>query len=198
MTLLSLVDKLIGYIVQNKEVEEMSDKISQEYREQIQHLNTYHPYHGGMNTNFKESPFSGKILDLKQNKLLATTYFFNLLVDKDFDKTEAIVIVPSHDPSKISSLIPLATLLANRNGWVNATRCIKRTKKITKLADGGERSKAIHLSSLIVQDKDLIKDKNILVFDDVTTSGNSLYAVMELLLQAGAKSVWAYALGKTQ
>ncbi len=173
----------------------MGKKISKEYREKIQHLGEYHPYYGGNNPNWNK--FSGRILDLKQNKPIATSYFLNMLKDIDFDKTEAIVIVPPHDPAHTSSLIPLATFLAAEKGWTNAISCVRRTKKVDKLTNGGDRSKTIHLDSIKIKNKDLIKDKNVLVLDDVTTSGNSLNAVMELLLQAGARSVWAYALGET-
>lgn len=173
----------------------MSKKISKKYRGKIQHLGIYHPYHGGHNQNF--DAFSGKILDLKQNKQSGLTYFFNMLKRINFDKTEAIVIVPPHNPTHSSSLIPLANFLADKHGWTKATSCVKRTKRITKLTAGGSRSKAVHLSSIKIKNKKIIKGKNVLVLDDVTTSGNSLKAVMKLLRKAGARSVWAYALAKT-
>lgn len=47
----------------------------------------------------------------------------------------------------------------------------------------------------IIEDVD-ISGEIILLMDDVTTTGNSLYACKEILLQHGAKSVKMFALGK--
>lgn len=56
----------------------------------------------------------------------------------------------------------------------------------------------IEMKSLLINDKINIKNKNIIVFDDITTTGCSMIAAKELLLEAGAKNVVCVALGKTK
>lgn len=64
------------------------------------------------------------------------------------------------------------------------------------MAHGGDRSKYLHLQSIeVVDDIDMSQDI-ILLMDDVTTTGNSLYACKEILLNHGAKNVEMFALGK--
>ncbi|MEA2018855.1 MAG: hypothetical protein U9N59_10445 [Campylobacterota bacterium] len=170
--------------------------LKSEYQDTIYHYGEYHPYHGGSNPSFNR--FSGRILDLKENRNGAVDYFFQLLKDVDFDETEAIVIVPSHAPSKSSNAIKeLASKLAKEHNWIDATDCVVRTHKIKKLANGGKRDKQVHLDSIKIKNKSLIERKNVLVFDDVTTSGNSLYAVMEILKKSNARSTWSYAVAST-
>ena len=170
--------------------------ISSDLQDMIIFYGKYHPYHGGNNPEFDQ--FSGKILDLKSDRNNAVTYFFNLIKDVNFDNTQVIVIVPSHTPSnKMSSVRKLAIMLAKYKNWVDATDSIVRTHEIAKLAYGGNRSIDTQLSSLRVKNIQLLKNRNVLVFDDVTTSGNSLYATMQLLHNINVKSVWSYAVAHT-
>ena len=73
---------------------------------------------------------------------------------------------------------------------------LKMTKSIDKLALGCNRDKDIHMKTIsAVQDIDISGDI-VLLMDDVTTTGNSLYACKEILLEQGAKTVKMFALGK--
>jgi hypothetical protein len=156
----------------------------------------YHPYRGGQNPLFDS--FSANILDFKNNKESAVEYFFKLLIKIDFANTEVIVIIPSHDPiKKMSPVKILAQKLAKHFGWIDGTECLVRKYKIDKLAYGGNRDINTHLQSLKVVSQSLIARKNILVLDDVTTSGHSLQAGKKLILDSKAKSVKLYALAKT-
>lgn len=64
------------------------------------------------------------------------------------------------------------------------TRCW--TKEIEKLATGGNRNINIHFGSIEVNPNVSISGEVILVVDDVTTSGNSLYACRDILLKHDA------------
>src|SRR5207248_321232 len=98
--------------------------------------------------------------------------------------------VPGHDPAKIGKgLKTLSAELAKNGDRIDGSDCLVRFKKIDKLAHGGDRSKDVHLNSVRVENSDLIKDRHVLLLDDVTKTGNSLTACSELLMAAGARSV---------
>jgi hypothetical protein len=171
-------------------------KIDPSLEDKISYFGLYHPYNQGNNPEFDR--FSGRVLDLKSNKDGAVDYFFEQLKNVDFNGTEAIVIVPSHTPqNKMSTVKKLAQKLAKYKGWIDASDCAVRTHEIAKLASGGDRSLNTHLGSLKIMHQHLITGKNVLVLDDVTTSGNSLFATMKLLKDNNVNSTWSYAIAKT-
>lgn len=89
----------------------------------------------------------------------------------------------------------LGEMLAE-NGRVNKVYFLNRNKSIAKLATGGARNKEVHLHSIeTVRDMDITGDI-VLLMDDVTTTGNSLYACKAILLERGAQEVEMFALGK--
>ena len=150
---------------------------------------------GGDGSNYPA--YSGRILDLKDDKVGAVDYFADI-VGPELSDSIVIVTIPSHDPaSPPGGLQKLAARLAQNGNRVDGSGCLIRTQKINKLARGGDRSKAVHVKSLKVQNASLIAGKSVLLLDDVVTSGNSLEAAKDLLLDAGAQSIRRAALAKT-
>jgi predicted amidophosphoribosyltransferase len=140
---------------------------------------------------------SGRILDLKDGKANAVTHFVEM-IEPELPDNIAIATVPSHDPDKVGGgLESLAAKLAERGSRIDASRCLVRTKKINKLAHGGDRSKDVHFESIAVVTPDLISGRDVLLIDDVTKTGNSLSACKDLLIRAGARSVLCATIGKT-
>jgi predicted amidophosphoribosyltransferase len=72
-----------------------------------------------------------------------------------------------------------------------------RKKTIDKLAYGGSRDISVQLDSLGVNENMTIEGDVVLLVDDVTTSGASLEACKEILLNYGAKRVAMLALGQS-
>lgn len=139
--------------------------------------------------------FSGKILDLKEGKESAIRYFYQLLND-EICKGVTICVIPPSDAEKTSSGIGrLGEMLAS-NGRVDRVSFLKRKNSIDKLATGGSREKNVHMQSIEVNPDMNISGNVILLMDDVTTTGNSLYAGREILLNNGADKVEMFALGK--
>ena len=56
----------------------------------------------------------------------------------------------------------------------------------------------IEMESLKINDKINVKNKNVVIFDDITTTGCSMVAAKTLLKEAGAKNVVCVALGRTK
>jgi hypothetical protein len=159
-------------------------------------LGDYHPYRrfGGRNPSF--DVHSGRILDVKDNIERGIAYFQHSL-DEVLIAGIPIAIVPSHDPEKTTGGLRVLAQRVAAAGRVDATGCLVRTTKIEKLAHGGDRSVQVHLSSIVVQNPELIQGKDVLVLDDVSTSGNSLIACETLLMAAGAARVQRLSLGQT-
>lgn len=156
---------------------------------------SWHKMEGGDGSNYPE--FSGRILDLKEGKAHAVEYFRER-VEPDLGNGFAIAVVPSHDPASPGlGLRALAAALAQNGGRIDASGCLVRTVKIDKLAHGGDRSIEVHLHSITAVNPALVKDRDVMLLDDVTRTGNSLFACRKLLLDAGARSVQCVALGRT-
>ena len=170
-------------------------------------LGNYYPV---TDPQFKQDDFSKRLLAIKyrhdgdpdprpwkqRNKTHALRWLFQQ-IDPLLSPDIAIAVVPSHDPAAgISGVHQLAHALA-RQSRIDATECLARFKQIPKLATGGSRSVARHVGSIRVEHAEIIQGREVLLLDDVTTSGNSLVACRLLLLEAGAARVKYMALGRT-
>jgi predicted amidophosphoribosyltransferase len=169
--------------------------------ELIHSLGEYHPWSthklmGGNGDNWPEH--SSMILGLKKGHKQALDYFYAHLEPR-VRKAEAIAVVPGHEAGKpgTSGVRLLARRLAEACGCVDATGCLVRHTTIAKKATGGDRSKCVDLNSIEVRQPDLIMGRKVLLLDDVKTSGNSLLACRELLLDAGAAKVVMAAMART-
>lgn len=101
----------------------------------------------------------------------------------------------SNADNKESGIGKLGEMLA-QNGRINKVYFLKREKSIDKLATGGVRNQDVHMQSIgTLEDMEITGDI-VLLMDDVTTTGNSLYACKEILLEHGANEVEMFALGK--
>ena len=82
------------------------------------------------------------------------------------------------------------------NGRDNKVYFLRRSHSSNKRATGGSRNLSVHMQSIdTVEDIDISGDI-VLLMDDVTTTGNSLYVCKEILLNRGAANVEMFALGK--
>ena len=139
--------------------------------------------------------FSSKILDLKEGKLSAINYFYNLINEEICSDVTICVVPSSNSHKKITGISMLGERLA-QNNRINKVYFLNRNQTIDKLATGGSRSKGIHMQSISTMNDVDISHDVILLMDDVTTTGNSLYACKEILTNRGAKEVEMFALGK--
>lgn len=81
---------------------------------------------------------------------------------------------------------------------IDGSACLRRFKAIeSQHLSPKERNIQTHLDSSIVEDKDKINGKNVLLLDDIVITGTSIQACIQLLKVAGAKDIVAFAVGKT-
>jgi predicted amidophosphoribosyltransferase len=158
----------------------------------------YHPYRicGMRNPSFDQE--SGKILDFKEGHEHAIDWAF-ALISPCLGRNFAITIVPSHHAENIDSPVKrLAKKLCEAEVTrIDATDCIVRHTTINKLAHGGDRSIQVHLDSIRITKQELIVGRQVLVLDDVQTTGNSLKACVQLVTQAGAAVVRSLSIAQT-
>jgi predicted amidophosphoribosyltransferase len=77
------------------------------------------------------------------------------------------------------------------------TDLVRRHTSIQKLARGGNRNLHIHLDSIDIAAPNLVVGKAVLLLDDIATSGNSMIACQQRLLEAGASEVLGLVIGQT-
>ena len=162
-------------------------------------LKRYHRYWSDQDKKIKNplfGEFERRILDLKEMDAKAIRSFSEEL-DPWLGKGFSICVVPSSDLEvKCNGIGAVGRMLA-RNGRIDRIGYLIRHSRIEKLAVGGDRRKCIHYNSIRVSQNISIKGEDILLLDDITTTGNSLLACRDLLLANGARSVEMLALGRT-
>lgn len=114
----------------------------------------------------------------------------------DVCKGITICVVPSSDSSKQATGIGMLAEMLAQNGRVDRAYFLRRNTDIDKLASGGRRDMQIHLQSISTVQEIDITGEIVLLMDDVTTTGNYLYACREILIKFGAEHVAMFALGK--
>ncbi len=112
-----------------------------------------------------------------------------------------VAVVPSSKAGKWSEgLCKIAENLCRMHrNYVGASHALQRDCAIEKLATGGNRSIAVHLESISVNNRNasLLRDKSVLLLDDIATTGNSLLGCSRILEQYGVYQIYPLALGQT-
>lgn len=176
----------------------------------IYYLDDYYPYrvfdeYGNKIINSKFSKKNGGyILDIKNNLDEGINYYTNKILKelekaRHMDRLNIIMYVPSSQAGKQSCGIrKVLENIVNQYKHVKLLDCLERKETINKLAKGGNRDINIHLNSIILKSSlDEIKNKNIFIFDDVTTTGNSLLACKSIVEKYNPNAVLCIALAKT-
>lgn len=112
----------------------------------------------------------------------------------------AVTVMPSHSKGKHGdSLLKVTRKLVRKFDYLDASNLIQRIKDKTKLTKGGLRTIGFHLETLgLAGEIDNSVDIYI-ILDDITTTGSSLEAAKQLLIQYGAeeKNIIKIAVAKT-
>jgi predicted amidophosphoribosyltransferase len=149
-----------------------------------------------LNEEGKVDDFTRMVLRLKNYADSIALEFFFELVNPQMEKGLPIIAVPSSTAEKTNSGIEkLAKMLSQTGcGRIDATSCLVRRISVKPNHMRGERNIIKHLNSIEVVNQHLIKGQIVILLDDVCTSGNTLAACTQLLMEAGAAEVKQYAL----
>lgn len=156
------------------------------------------------NKSFYEERTQRFLLGFKNGYEDQVNMVFNQLYPQLGDEF-AIAVIPSSDRnnnyrSACHSLAGkiLDKALEDKKYIVDATMCLYRHTTIPSAhSSRGPRSKQVHLDSIRVNHLKLVEGLDVLVLDDITTSGSSFEAAYDLLKAAGAKKVISFAVGRT-
>ena len=107
-----------------------------------------------------------------------------------------IMVVPGHlkgGASEVWDKILVGVLSPD----VERAVLLRNTKVPKSTSTEGRRDKELHKSTIAVDNPEHVKDKTVLIVDDVYTTGASMSACYELVRDAGAAAVFTAAVGKT-
>lgn len=169
-------------------------------------LRDYNPYwiHADRNPAFRTAT-DGRLLDLKDNRdhgvENAARDFKDGLRQLGLRDGTVLAVVPGHMARASNEGDPLArvvALLARQDGrYVPMVDSLIRTETVEKKTLGGSRGVGVDLRSMKVTNPAALRNRTVVILDDVSTTGGTLSAARQLVERAGAKRTAAIALGRT-
>ena len=165
--------------------------------QEISYLGMYHPWHDGHNPNF--DGFSRLVLDVKDQQIKGINCFADRLRSILSDTEEYVIcVIPTHAVGTAPSGIRTIAKQLCSHPIIDGTDAISRAFEMPKKTVGGSRDLQSEIQSLAVADETVVKGRQVLLLDDVTTTGTSLKAGKYLIARAGAEMVALFALAKTK
>ncbi|MFQ3171363.1 MAG: putative amidophosphoribosyltransferase [Oleispira sp.] len=171
----------------------------------VMSLFNYLPWGDGTNID----QITNSLLNLKTKdtgkfwlRTKAVTFFTNAIKGQlsglKCDSDKVCCIVPSHQKDGLSEgMMQVMGGIITDFDFKNTGNLLKRKTTVAKSATGGDRSLQHHIDSIEVTDAAFVKGKVVYLFDDISSTGNSLAACKSLLLTAGATQVVMISLGQT-
>lgn len=135
-------------------------------------------------------------LATKMNEKRAQEQVKNLLMER-IPRGSVVCVVPSSTAGKVSGLeLILKDLAAMKS--LSVEKLIVRANSKDKATYGGSRDRIAHYMTLECAPRKEIEGKRIILIDDISTTGNSLFACKKLLEKNGARHVRVIVLGRTR
>lgn len=158
-------------------------------------LTSFFRYDGSVKAVIKRLKYKPYLSDLAD--LLVRQFFNNNLIKQQFSNNFIVISVPLYSSRERSRGFNQARLIgkkiADKLGLQFVNGVLKRTRNTKPQVElkGKERRENI-LNAFVVSPNILISQySNILLVDDVWTTGSTLRTCSNVLKRAGAKKVWA-------
>lgn len=121
---------------------------------------------------------------------------------KDFlKKFDIITYVPMHYKKELERGYNQSKLLAEELGRklnLEVICCLEKTKENKTQSSLSEKEREDNVKDVFVlKEKENIKDKNVILVDDILTTGSTARAASKLLKESGAKKICIFAIAKT-
>lgn len=151
----------------------------------------------------EELEYTDKLLALKKEKPEAIEFFYNILnraIDVFFSNSYVLVPVPTSNPSKKGGVYFLVERLCQgKQHRINGCGCLYRTKAITPTHKSGQHNLTIHEETIRLDKikRGELRFRNVILIDDIITSGCTMRVCRDLIKTARAKEVICLALGAT-
>lgn len=166
----------------------------------IQYCDIYHPYRYLGEINQERNALTYKMMDFKNSDCEkhddAVCFFTSMVIDfiggddfSDFISSPfKVAVVPSHEKGRVSpALISIATAICEEYENGSFEQSLERHKTVPSAhRENGDRSIESHMNSISVVDGADIWCDSILLIDDVTTTGGSMQACSNILIEGGA------------
>jgi phosphoribosylpyrophosphate synthetase len=158
----------------------------------VGYIDDYYPKRMGI-----EHAPTERILDFKRGDR-STVDYYTAKVLPHVKKGVVLCCAPSSNKGEWGQgLVLLLEKLAERVPCVSYTDLICRTVDTEKRSLGGDRSIEVNVGTMEVINPEKCKDKDVIVLDDIVTTGGTMCACAKLVWEAQAASVSGVTMGKT-
>ncbi len=166
---------------------------------------SYHPFYFRGYRNKYTDINACKIMDFKNPYSVyhkkSVDYFCSAVLDilKRIGFMSGIfLIVPGHSPGSYASGFYSIFKAVRSSFYIfNKQNLLVREKQVKRLSNGGERGIDVHLKSINIYGKELIKNNRVIIIDDVLTTGSTMSACVSIVSRCCPKSIDTIVLGKT-
>ena len=163
-------------------------------RSNINYIHMYYPVRSGL-----FNPVSQLILDFKNCIPEAFNYFrlkTSSWIKQNLHDSYMICAVPSSKGGFVNSITRLAEKLSGDHpSMIDGSQCIVKLMTHESFCKTNKRDADLLRRSTFISDH--VKGYNILLLDDITSSGTSFNVISQMLLDKGANSVTCLAMAQT-
>ena len=166
-----------------------------------------HPphFHKLRSLGYFTGPLRDAIHSLKYQRNLGLGDFFSIplmqIVEREKWQIDLITAVPLNKnrlkERGFNQAEILAKPVARKMGILYSSNLIRRIKNTNSQVGLSLQERQNNVANAFIAIPDLVKSKNVLIIDDVATTGSTMDACAKALMDAGTKNVFALTLAKT-